>query len=81
LFDIDDGNHYDSENSILKIGDPSMNNDVLFGKIVNFNMKLKDVVIQINKIEECKIKNKDYIRTIIWVNKKNGGVCKAYIIY
>jgi len=85
-FDISDGyiivKSYDDEKSILEIGDKSLNNKSLYGKIVNFNMKLDDVITKINEIEECKIENKTkYIVETIWTNNTLGGTYEAYIIY
>ena len=87
-FEINDGyvlvNKYDSKNNILEISNHSIDNNILLcGKIVNFNMKIEDVVIKINEIEECKLKNKQskYILNTIWANKICGGVYKAHIIY
>jgi|688.fasta_scaffold690595_2 hypothetical protein len=87
-FEISDGyiivEKYDRENNILEISDNNIdNNIVLYGKLVKFNMAIKDIVTKINEIEECKIKNEGskYILNTIWVNKKFGGCYNAYIIY
>jgi hypothetical protein len=86
-FDIYDGyiiiKNYDRENNLLEISDnPLNNNTLLYGKIVNFNMSIDDVIKKINDIEECKIENKiKYILETIWTNKKFGGTYSAYIIY
>ena len=85
-FDIYDGyiliKNYDSENNLLEIDDTSLNNKLLYGKIVDFNMKLEDVIKKINEIDECKFKNKIiYTLEQIWTNKVFGGTYKAYIIY
>jgi len=87
-FEITDGyiiiQKYHTENNVLKISDKNIdNNVVLYGKLVKFNMEIKDIVTKINEIEECKIKNNDskYILNTIWVNKIFGGGCQAYIIY
>jgi hypothetical protein len=82
-FEIYDGyiiiQNYDIENNVLEISDKSLNNDkLLYGKIVNFNMTINDVLQKINEIEECKLKNK---LQEIWTNKTFGGTYKAYIIY
>ena len=82
-FEIYDGyiiiQNYDIENNFLEISDKSLNNNkLLYGKIVNFNMNVNDVIQKINEIEECKIKNK---LEEIWTNKTFGGTYKAYIIY
>jgi hypothetical protein len=86
-FEIDDGyiivKKFDSENNILEISDKSLNADkLLYGKIVNFDMKLYDIIQKLNDIDECKIKNKiNYTLETILVNKTFGGICEAYIIY
>lgn len=86
-FDIYDGyiiiKNYDRENNLLEISDNQLNNNtLLYGKIVNFNISIDDVIKKINDIEECKIENKiKYILETIWVNKKSGGTYSAYIIY
>ena len=75
--------NYDSENNFLEISDTSINNDkILYGKIVDFNMKFDDIIKKLNEIEECKIENKTkYMLKTIWTNKISGGTYKAYIIY
>ena len=86
-FEVYDGyiiiKNYDIENNLLEISDKTANNNkILYGKIVNFNMSLNDIIIKINEIEECKIKNKiKYILETIWANKIFGGMYKSYIIY
>lgn len=86
-FEINDGyiliNKYDSVNNILEISDKAINNNVLLhGKIINFNMKIEDIIKKINEIEECRFKNKTtYTMETILANKKNGESCKTYIIY
>lgn len=85
-FEIDDGNifihNYDIENNMLEISNNTIhNNVVLKGKIVKFNMKLEDVIIKINEINEIKDHKKSYTLETIWANKKYGNVYKAYIIY
>jgi len=74
---------YDIEKNLLEISDNSFNNNkLLYGKIVDFNMKLDDIIKKINEIEEYKVKNKNkYILETIWANKTFGGTYKAYIIY
>jgi len=85
-FEIDDGyiivKKYDSENNILEIDD-NENNIILYGKIVNFNIKLEEIIKKINDLHEfIKDKNKNkYTLNTVWVNKKSGGLCKSYIIY
>jgi hypothetical protein len=74
-FEITDGyiliNTYDSSKNILEISDDSINNKTLLhGKIVNFNMKMEDIVSKINEIQECKFKNKTkYTMETILANK------------
>jgi len=86
-FEIYDGyivmQNYDIENNILEINNKiSKNNKLLYGKIVNFNMKLYDVIKKINEIDECKLENKlKYSLEEILINKTFGGTYKAYIIY
>ena len=63
------------DNDILKMG----NDVILYGKIVNFNLNLEDVVQKINETMGYE-KSKTTLDTI-YVTKKLGGVCKAYIIY
>ena len=86
-FEIYDGyiiiKSYDSVNNILEISDNSVdNNTLLYGKIVNFNMTIHDVVNKINEFNECKLENKiKYTLQKILANKTLGGICQAYIIY
>lgn len=87
-FEIYDGyimiKNYDKENNILEISDKNMyNNTLLYGKMVNFNMTMEDIIAKINQIDECKFKNRNtnYILDTIWANKQTGGVYKANIIY
>jgi hypothetical protein len=58
------------------------NNIILHGKIVSFNSTLEDVLLKIKKLD---IFNKDsntkFRLDNIWVNKNNGYLYKAYIIY
>ena len=85
-FEINDGyiivKKYDIENNILEIDD-NENNIILYGKIVNFNIKLEEIIKKINDLHEfIKDKNKNkYTLNTVWVNKKSGGLCKSYIIY
>jgi len=74
---------YDIENNMLEISDKSSNNNtLLYGKIVNFNMTIYDIIKKINEIDECKLENKiKYSLEQIWTNKTFGGTYKAYIIY
>ncbi len=86
-FEIWDGyaiiHNYDIENNLLEISDKSSNNNtLLYGKIVNFNMNIYDIIKKINEIDECKLENKiKYSLEQIWTNKTFGGTYKAYIIY
>ena len=87
-FDICDGyilmQNYDISNNILEISDKiTDNNKLLYGKIVDFNMSIYDVVNKINEFDECKSENKiKYTLEQIWTNKTfGGGTQKAYIIY
>lgn len=86
-FEIYDGyiliQNYNSEKNLLEISDNSLNNNkLLYGKIVDFNMKLDDIIKKINEIEDCKLENKiKYSLEQIWTNKTFGGAYKAYIIY
>ena len=59
-----------------------INNNILYGKIVYFNMNLYDVLKKINEINECRTINKiKYtIKTII-ANKNINEKYKTYIIY
>jgi hypothetical protein len=87
FYDICDGyilmQKYDSSNNVLEISDKLIdNNQILHGKIVDFNMSIHDVVNKINEFDECKLENKiKYTLEEIWTNKTFGGTCKAYIIY
>jgi hypothetical protein len=81
-FEIQDGyiiiKEYDCENDILEISDNLLdNNKLLYGKIVDINVKFEDLIKRIAQIDEYKSK----ITKTIWVNKKFGGVCNAYILY
>ena len=86
-FEIYDGyiiiQNYDIENDNLEISNTSLNNNkLLYGKIVDFNMNLDNIIKKINEIEDCKFKNKiKYLLEEIWTNKTFGGTYKAYIIY
>jgi len=86
-FEIYDGyiliQNYDNEKNILEIcGNSLNNNNLLYGKIVDFNMKLDNVIQKINQNEDCKLENKiKYSLEQIWANKIFGGAYKAYIIY
>jgi hypothetical protein len=75
--------NYDIENNILEISVKSSNNNkLLYGKIVNFDMKLIDIIKKINEIDECKLENKvKYSLEPILTNKTIGETYKAYVIY
>jgi hypothetical protein len=86
-FDISDGyvivKNYNSENNLLEISDKSFNNNkILYGKIVNFNMTIEDIIKKINKIEDFKIENKTkyYIKSIL-TNKTYGDTDEAFIFF
>jgi hypothetical protein len=73
---------YDTENNILEISaDSNKNNKILSGKIVNFNMKIEDIIKKINGIDEFIFNNDKYILNKIWANKYFGGIYETYIIY
>ena len=87
-FEIDDGyiivKKYNSENNILEIDNNQNNNNIiLYGKIVDFNISLDEIMKKINEFHEfIKDENeKKYILNTVWVNKKSGGVYKSYIIH
>jgi len=86
-FEIYDGyimiQKYDIKNNILEINNKLLkNNKLLNGKIVNFNMKLDDIIKKINEIDECKLENKiKYSLDEIWITKTFEETHKAYIIY
>ena len=87
-FEINDGyiiiESYDKENNVLKINNKIINNNTfLYGKLVNFNMNLEDIIQKINEIPDCKFVNKTskYILDTIYATKMTGGIYKAYIIY
>ena len=77
---------YDKENNVLKINENSSNNNIVLpGKIVNFNMKLEDILNKLNQIEDIRFNNKNkndkYTLDTVWASKIKGGLCKTYIIY
>lgn len=88
-FEIYDGyimvQSYDKENNVLQICDKNINNNtMLYGKIVKFDMNVKDIIYKINNINECKDKDKDknYTLDTILVNRINGYGCYySNIIY
>ena len=87
-FKIDDGyifaKKYDEKSNILILGEDSeLKTTKIDGKIVTFNMKLKDILDKINSIEECRITNNycNYTVENISVNQSDGKICDAYIIY
>jgi hypothetical protein len=84
-FDIEDAyilsDNYDNETEILTVNNRE-NNIIIYGKLVNFDMKLENIIKKIIEIEECRIKGKiNYTLDTIWTTKKSGGMCKAYIIF
>ena len=66
-----------NENGILNIA--KANNTLLYGNLVNFTIKLEVIVQKINEIMDYE-KSKTTLDTI-YVTKKLGGVCKAYILF
>ena len=85
-FEICDGyiiiQNYDKTNNILEISKNRLNNGkLLYGKLVDLNMKMDDIINKINEIEECKLNKIKYTLETVWVNKSFGGTYKAYIIY
>jgi hypothetical protein len=88
IFEIMDGyikiQNYDREMNVLTINDDDqLNNTILHGKIVNFNMKLENIFNKIYEIDECKFKNKDtrYTLNTISANGTNGEFYRVNIIY
>jgi hypothetical protein len=74
--------NYDKTNNILEISKNRLNNNkLLYGKLVDLNMKMDDIINKINEIEECKLNKIKYTLETVWVNKVFGGTYKAYIIY
>lgn len=85
-FEIYDGyiikENNDMINNILEVNDKSLSNDkLLYGKIVDFNMKIYDIINKINEIEECRLDKIKYTVETILINGIYGGISKAYIIY
>jgi len=69
-------------NNLLEVDNNPLSNDkLLYGKIVDFNMKIDDVINKINEIEECKLDKIKYTVETILINGIFGGITKAYIIY
>ena len=76
-------NKYDKQINSLSIDDISVNNtNILWGKIIIFNMTTEDVLLKINNIRECRFngRNKYTIREILTTNMR-GEIKNAYIIY
>jgi hypothetical protein len=70
---------YDKENDIIEISDKLIGNTVLlFGKIVNFDMKIEDVMKKIYSLDEFKFKK--YKLETVWANTIGGQVKRVYII-
>lgn len=87
-FEIIDGHiyiqNYDKEMNVLTINDDiTLNDTILHGKIVNFNMKLENILSKIYEMDECKFKNKNdrYTLNTISANGQNGDVYRVNIIY
>jgi hypothetical protein len=70
------------DNLLENIGDKIINNNLLYGKIVYFNMNIYDVLKKINEINECRnnTKTKYTINSII-ANKNVDEKYQSYIIY
>lgn len=84
---------YDENNNIIINNNSKFNNKILIGKLVNFDMQLKNILEKINNIfeiiqysvvPEYKIikneNNKKYKIDEIFVSTHNNGVIKSYII-
>jgi hypothetical protein len=72
---------YDKENDIIEISDNLIGNTVLlFGKIVNFDMKIEDVMKKIHTLDEFKFKK--YTFETVWAKTLGigGQVKRVYII-
>lgn len=77
-------NKYNSDNNILEISNDSNNNNVLlYGKIVDFDMSLYQIIHKINNIEECRLKYKNTKYTVTTVDafSSNNQMYNVYIIY
>lgn len=76
-------NKYDKQTNSLLIDDNSENNtNILWGKIINFNMTTEDVLLKINNICECKfIGRNKYLMSEILTTNRRGEIKNAYIIY
>lgn len=74
---------YDGVRNILEIDRDASNNNIrLNGKIVSFNMPLRDVINGINEIRECRFENKStYTLDSVLAHRTGRGVCQAYIVY
>ena len=72
---------YDNDNDIIEISDNLIGNTVLlFGKIVNFDMKIEDVMKKIHTLDEFKFKK--YTFETVWANTlgTESQVKRVYII-
>lgn len=70
---------YDENNDIIEINNKITNNTVLlFGKIINFNMKIEDVIQKIHSFNEFKFKK--YTFNTTWASTISGQVKRVYII-
>lgn len=85
-YTISDGsiNVYDYSNDMNRIcfsKNNSKNSLILNGKIVNFQLSNKEILMRIGKIKECKLSKKIYTMSLINVNKHNNQSILCYIIY
>jgi len=72
---------YDKESDIVEISDNLIDNTVLlFGKIVNFDMKIEDVMKKIRTLDDFKFKK--YRFETVWASTlgTGGQVKRVYII-
>lgn len=75
---------YDKESDIIEISDKLLGNTVLlFGKIVNFDMKIEDIMKKIHTLDEFKFKK--YTFETVWARTINSHlereqVKRVYII-
>ena len=72
---------YDNDNDIIEISDNLIGNTVLlFGKIVNFDMKIEDVMKKIHTLDEFKFKKYNF--ETVWATTlgTESQVKRVYII-
>lgn len=70
---------YDKESDSIEISDNLIGNTVLlFGKILNFDMKIEDVMKKIHTLDEFKFKK--YRFETVWASTLGGQVKRVYII-